>query len=342
MLEKELKILNKLREKDLQDHNKREQIKKKGAVLALFIILFCYGLVEYFNYITNMWLVIFSLVVTTFVVSYSPKFYYFYYRFKNRVAHDKLYGNIKGSAVVYLHGHIIPKFLRFSYSQIQKIDPKVIVSNSRFLAYPWLISSLGADRSIKTLYKNGKNTNQNYKGLVEDYWRIVNDHRVSYICEYKLSKLINPTDSKPTYNSYGKWLVVQTMVDHNFTATTIVSSKLMYTPYIKDLENLTLEGLDFNQFFKAYTSNQREARVCLKTNVMEALVKLEKETGRVFVEFKDGFVIIGVESGEEFLELKKDREFTIQDLDSAKDLIDILLNLTNELNINHEYLYKKF
>ena len=181
----------------------------------------------------------------------------------------------------------------------------------------------------------------------EDEIRVTKDGTTSRICEItiyaKHSRTTKQGDTVRTeyyWSKRGNYITLQQPVDHDFDGTTFVYSKSFPIKMSRGMENVRLESQEFSKQFRVYTDNQREARVCLKTNVMTALMDTLDSNNGIALEFTGGYVTIILETKHLLFELDLAREYSAEDLDKNVTLINFLTNITQQLNINHEYLYK--
>lgn len=175
-----------------------------------------------------------------------------------------------------------------------------------------------------------------FLALVEDALNFEYQNRSCVFTELKVKKR-----QFFWYRNYRNWLIVQIPVDHHFEGVTVVYSKQVSGVYREGLQADRFESPRFSELFEVYTNNPREARVCLKTNVLSALLDLQRQRARpLWLEFKDQTVFIGLDHPAGIFECQPSQPLTVHDLQSSGELLHWLLEITNQLKVNHEYLYK--
>lgn len=235
-------------------------------------------------------------------------------------------------AEVYFHRSVVPSLLQSVAKRVQPATPTDLIRGSRFLSQFKLYQTHGAN-TVYTPAKFSVREMQKYLVNYEDLWSLQTGLQVAYVGEVKVQKFRALTTSG-YWQNLGSWLVVKTAVDQPFTGQTIVTSRALQQEGVFGPDNLRLESPEFTRLFRSHTDNQREARMVLKTNVMSALIDLEKKFGRVFVEFYQQEVLIGISSQKYIFEITPNKTYTLEEAQESLQTIRYLLSLAYQLRIN--------
>ena len=241
-------------------------------------------------------------------------------------------------AKIYFTSEIVPRVLATRYTRVRAAGAGSVVEASRVLR---TVDSYVAATSLGQEAKRHRTTIdfQELEGRVEDEWEFRDGKREHRIGEVAIRRIFRSKNSVRV-EKLGTWLVVSSTVDHEFEGETIVLSRKLFSVGHRDLEEVKLESPEFAQAYTVFSSNQREARVCLKTNVVAALTRLEQEYGKTFVEFKDQRVLVGLQTTSRLFDFDLSRDYTEANLQEALQVVHALASLSEDLNINHEYLYR--
>lgn len=183
------------------------------------------------------------------------------------------------------------------------------------------------------------NYDNNYRIYTENEWSLTKGKQHTRIGEVRVEEKVE-TEKSHYWKHKGYYLVVQEKVDHDFEGETLVWSKYFPAKFYHHKYKVKLESKEFRKRFHTYTTNQREARVCLKTNVMSSILDTFEPSRQIFMEFRNQWLIIGMEISNPLFEIDLNREYTYDDLIQNLHSIKYLEDLAEKLNINHEYLYK--
>ncbi len=239
-----------------------------------------------------------------------------------------------------LHASIIPTYLQGFVSSAKHSEPHELTLSSRVLSkpdYKLFDSFYSYFYSAQDYTIELWNTKPQYLAQVEDQYDIVYEGADYKFGEYSI-QILREAKNIHYYADYARFLVVRAKVDHDFEGETVLSRKLYWFSR-SGLDKVNLESREFAMKFVVYSNNQREARVCLKTNVMQALNDLNPQ-GKFFMEFSRGYVTIGVEHNAGVFEHETRKKLLLSQFEDSKYLVIKMMELTEKLNINHEYLYK--
>ena len=241
----------------------------------------------------------------------------------------------------------LPKLFGSNFGKVAVTSPEVIIPQSPYLSHifgkapvPTLdIYQMLYQRTF-TLTSTNSFSGQGYRTSVEDYLSFELQGTTHYLSELKVEKMIRG-ENNTTYEPYGTFVVLRSSVDHRFAGTTVVVSEGLFRGWLPRYQKVRLESPEFEECFEVRSTSQQEARVCLKTNVMTAWQDyLVPRSNRGFMEFHEGFVTIGLELKKELFQTDAQSRITQASARYSRQTIEQLLNLTQLLNINHEYLYK--
>ena len=233
---------------------------------------------------------------------------------------------------------VVPKLLATRYQQVREASPGTLVRRSRVLSMVDTYTARSSSGEL-TAHRQAAFDWQELRGRVEDEWEFRDERRLHSLAEIHVEKQ-HKNEEREWWESLGTWLVVSSTVDHEFTGETLVLHKQVFAANHQGLQKVTLESPDFARAFLVYSDNQREARVCLKTNVMEALTNLSQNYTAIFVEFKNQRVLVGLRTTSRLFDFDLQRDYTEADLQEALQVVHALASLSEDLNINHEYLYR--
>ena len=241
-------------------------------------------------------------------------------------------------AKIYFTSTIVPAVLATQYTEVRAAGPGSTVELSRVLqtvdSYT-VTTKLGEQaRRFETKFDF-----QELEARVEDEWVVQDARRRHQLGEVSIRQIFESENTRRV-KELGTWLVVSSEVDHEFAGETVILSQKLFPVSQRGLEKVILESPVFNQHYRVYSNNQREARVCLKTNVIAALTRLEEEYAQTFIEFKNRRVLIGVRTASRLFEFNLGEEYTEDSLKDSLEVVHALTALSEELNINHEYLYR--
>ncbi len=337
-LELELKTLNQLREEDRKSLIALKFLNRKIFAIALGLFIFpivLFQLIGIFP-LSRLWFAVLASIAIV-VIPFAGVGYLVYFLVNNRDQNARLSSTPHRFAETYLHNTVLPIYFNSYFDSAKRNVPGGLVHWSRVMQYP---HSLKVQSNSELTLKPFKKSSLKYYGTIEDDWIFESEGKQVAICEFSLQKDVSRGTQRTKLRNYGRWLVLHVEVDHDFEGESIVIHKDLYKPSVKDLEPLKLESRVFNEKYHAFTSNQREARVCWKTNVLSKLIDFESYGDKNFVEFRDKHVIIGSSFAGGFMDLDLEKEFEYRKLEEYMEVIQKLLDLANDLNINHEHLYK--
>lgn len=239
----------------------------------------------------------------------------------------------------YLQREILPFFFRKLLRNIEVLDLEAAILQARvaheyvYLGLEKIYQYSAADKQTRPYRIFGRNKRA---AVVEDALSFEYKGRACTFGEIKVERR-GFFRYRPLYN----WLVVEVPVDHTFEGETVVYTQDLTQIYTQGLAPDTYESPEFAKYFQVSTSNPREARVCLKTNVIAALSDFHARNPRpMWLEFRDQVVLIGVDYPAGIFEARPSQPLTARDLQASGRILHAMLEITNLLNINHEYLYK--
>ncbi len=222
------------------------------------------------------------------------------------------------------------------YSVVQIANPKNIVQNSVYLSHRY---SKDPHLSVN-IDKFNSSTNEFAQESLR-YGKFSDDVSVGdfYTFTYE-NQMYTLFELK---NNISATAVLISPVDHHFDGVTIASqyhfAAERFLP--KDFEKVRFENDAFMNKFRVYTTSQTDARVCFKTNVISAWKKYTAELDQgSFIEFGNQQVLIGIPIKPELFFADREGNISVQNLNHSLELIEHMIDLTQLLNINHEYLYK--
>ena len=239
----------------------------------------------------------------------------------------------------FVHARILPAYLNEIYPRAAPYTRDDALIRSRYLFNrekidrpDYFARTPGGNAKLHILRRGL----QRYDVEVEDEW-ILRDkqEREFKIAEFYLERVTHAVNGEFKRVPYATFVVVEVGVDQEFSGATYLHTRSLVAPKFKDLEIAKLESSLFARNFEVRTSNQREARLVLKTNVIDALNSLASRHERVFLEFADRKVIIGVQAKQAILEPTLYREFTIANLEEFNAQLQALTSLARALKINY-------
>ena len=242
----------------------------------------------------------------------------------------------------------IPRILGPQFGQVTSSPVTQVLEDSVYLTgifgvapTPVLDPSEMIRRRSLHLLPSKKFSGTSYRAEVEDHLSFTYQEAVYHFAELHVAKITRTEEGRAQYTPYGTFLVLSSPVDHEFTGTTVVASEGLFWGYLPRLERVRLESPEFEKYFEVRSDSQREARVCLKTNVMMAWQDYVALRGnRGFMEFSGGRVTIGLAVDQELFRLDAQGRLSPAQIQHSRQVLFHLLRLTHTLNINHEYLYK--
>ena len=245
----------------------------------------------------------------------------------------------RSQAKRFLQTEVLPFFFRNFLQRIRPVDLETAILEARvghryvYLGLNKIYQYSAQTNKTGAYHPFGRNKRA---AIIEDALAFDYQDRACTFGEVKVEKR-GFFRYRPLYN----WLVVRVPVDHEFEGETVVFTKQLSETYTRGLTPDTYESPEFNERFQVYTSNPREARLCLKTNVIAALLDLQAHYPRpLWLEFKAHSVLIGLDYPAGIFEAKPGQLLTEADLQTSGRTLHALLEITELLNINHEYLYR--
>ena len=234
----------------------------------------------------------------------------------------------------------LPTLLGVEFTNVSPKRPRELFATSPYLhslffAIPWR----GYKRvtSLETEYLRHY-MGPRYSTYVEDCVEFSYRNRTYGLAELRVQQQIGGVENPKTETV----LVIISPVDHQFSGYTLVHSRDLFVTHPgPDLPPVRLESPVFQELFKTYSSSQREARVCLKTNVMSAWLDYLSPLNRLgFLEFENRHVIIGIQLERSIFQADNAGRVSPADAAYSRTVIHHGLELAGLLNINHEYLYR--
>ena len=288
--------------------------------LPWFVPVFMFGM--FFLTLAPYWLPVISLVYI-----------------KNFLLQNASLRRRNSQAKQFLQTEVLSFFFRGFLENIRPLELQTAILEARvahqyvYLALDRMCQYSAATRQIQPYRIFGRNK---FAAIIEDALGFEYQNRPCRFAEVKVERR-----GFFRYRSLYNWLVVQVPVDHGFEGETVVYTKDLTQTYTQDLTLDTYESPEFAKYFQVHTSNPREARVCLKTNVIAALSDFHARNPRpMWLEFRDQVVLIGIDYPAGIFEAKPGRTLTRSDLQESGQTLRAMLEITDLLNINHEYLYK--
>lgn len=105
--------------------------------------------------------------------------------------------------------------------------------------------------------------------------------------------------------------------------------------WFSKFKRVKLENPVFEENFKVYSDNEVEARYILTPNLMEKIIKLEKEfSAQLFMSFIGSNVFIALRNNDNFFEPNMEQELTPQMVRDIVGEIDACVEIIDELDLN--------
>lgn len=241
---------------------------------------------------------------------------------------------IREGKVRMVTNNIVQDELSKIYENVSILNPKNIFQNSAYLSHRFdtdPVMSVHYDKffSAEFMQETLSYGREEDRVTIGDFYTFEHNNQSYTLFELKENK--------------SAMAVLISPVDHDFQGFTLACKHYFSSEYpLPDgFEKVELESEDFMSKFRVYTTSQVDARICLKTNVMTAWEKYTRSHNiNTFIEFGKNKVMIGIQIKPELFAADREGNVTKQNLDKSMQLLAHMIELTQLLNINHEYLYK--
>lgn len=242
----------------------------------------------------------------------------------------------------YLRDTILPRFFSPAFTDLKGIKDDLAIPLNQFGSN---LTIYGNVMLVEYDIKNKSKNKTAFYGIqdritnIEDAFGFTFDRRRHVFNEMVTDK-VSIFAKNHLFTTIYKWASITSDVDHSFSGNTVVYTKNLKDFKVYGLDEDETESVEFNKIFNFYTSDGVEARVCLKTNVMSALLDLSQKVDYMWVEFAYNKVFIAVSNKKGLFDVGPEELLTGKRLQHDGEMLMQLVNLSKELNINHNFIYR--